>query len=65
VAAGVRAVISVSETTVTSVAAAPPTVTAAPTRKPAPPIVIGVPPVRGPLVGSMLVTLGADQPVVS
>ena len=55
--AAVLAVISVSETTATAVAAAP-IVTVEPARKPLPLIVTAVPPAVGPWVGVMLSTLG-------
>ena len=55
--AAVLAVISVSETTVTAVAAAP-IVTVDPVRKPLPLIVTEVPPAVGPWVGSIEVTVG-------
>ena len=57
VPAAVLAVISVSETTLTSVAAEP-IVTVAPVRKPLPLIVTAVPPAAGPWGGVMLSTVG-------
>jgi hypothetical protein len=56
--AGVVAVISVSLTTTTLVAAVPPMVTAVAPVKPVPVMVIGVPTETGPYVGEMLVTVG-------
>ena len=57
--AGVVAVIVVALTTVTAVAAVPPTLTKALAAKLVPLIVTVVPPVVRPLVGAMLVTAGA------
>src|SRR5438876_12052197 len=56
--AGVVAVICVALTTVTPVAAVPPTVTVAPAAKLVPVIVIAVPPAVGPEVGLTAVTVG-------
>ena len=59
VPAGVVAVMVVELTTVTLVAATPPMVTAfGPVTKLAPVIVMVVPPVAGPVVGEILVTVG-------
>jgi len=52
--------ISVSETTLTDVAALP-IVTVAPAKKPLPLIVTAVPPAAGPEVGLMDVTFGAAK----
>ena len=57
--AGVVAVIEVAFTTTTLVAALPPIVAVAPVAKPVPVIVIAVPPAIGPVVGAMLLTVGA------
>jgi hypothetical protein len=57
--AGVEHVIDVGDTTTTFVHAAPPTVTVAPLAKPAPVIVIAVPPAVEPDVGLMDVITGA------
>jgi hypothetical protein len=56
--AGVVAVIEVSFTTTTFVAAAPPNVTVAPVAKFVPAIVTAVPPIPGPLFGETPVTVG-------
>ncbi len=56
--AAVVAVMVVSLTTVTPVASVAPKVTVAPLTKFVPVIVTAVPPVSGPLVGSMEVTVG-------
>ena len=61
--AAVFAVIDVLLTTVTPVAAVPPSFTVAPERKPVPVIVTGVPPLVVPLVGEIEVTVGAGFPV--
>jgi len=53
------AVICVSETKVTPVPAVPPKLTVAALVNPVPVIVTEVPPAAGPLVGLMLVTVGA------
>ena len=60
-AAGVVTAISVAEITVMPVATTPPMVTCAPSTKSVPAIAIVVPPVVGPLVGVMLVTLGGEM----
>jgi hypothetical protein len=60
--AGVTAVIEVGETTVTLVAAAPPIVTPVTPVKPVPVIVTDVPPVVGPELGEMPVTVGPGVP---
>jgi hypothetical protein len=57
--AGVVAVIVVAFTTTTDVAAVPPMATVAPPTKFVPLIVTFVPPAVEPLVGAMLVTVGA------
>lgn len=57
--AGVEAVIMVPFTTVTPVAAVPPSCTVAPDRKPVPAIVTAVPPVVTPVLGVIEVTVGA------
>src|SRR5262249_23978754 len=59
--AGEVAVIVVALTTVTAVAAVPPTVTVAPARKPVPVIVRLVPPLVDPDVGATPVTVGAGK----
>ena len=67
VPAGVVAVIDVGLTTVTLVAAAPPMVTVAPVANWVPVMVIDVPPTSVPLLGLMLVIVGAkvlDAPKV-
>ena len=51
--------IEVAFTTPTLVAALPPIVTVAPVAKPVPLMVTAVPPAAGPLVGAMLLTVGA------
>ena len=56
--AGVVALICVALTTLTPVAADPPTVAVAPAAKPVPVIVIGVPPAVGPDVGLTALTVG-------
>ena len=61
VPAGVLAVIEVAFTTVMPVAAVPPIVTVAPLRNPVPVIVTLVPPARGPKLGEILITVGADS----
>ena len=63
VPAGLLAVIVVSLTTVTPVAAVVPKFTAVAPVKPVPVIVTGVPPASGPLVGLMPVTAGAARRV--
>ncbi len=55
--AGVVAVIDVALTTVTDVAATPPTVTDVAPMNPVPVIVIEVPPASGPLAGETFVTV--------
>jgi hypothetical protein len=55
----VVAVIDVALTTTTPVAAVPPRLTVAFGRKPVPVMVTGVPPVVGPLVGKIVLTVGA------
>src|ERR1700693_6010502 len=62
VLAVVLAVLSVSETTATEVAAAP-IVTVEPARKPLPLILTAVPPAVGPWVGSTEVTVGGAAQV--
>jgi hypothetical protein len=62
--AGVVAVIDVGLTTTTPVAGAPPRLTVALGRKPVPVIVTGVPPVVGPLVGAIVLTVGAGLTAV-
>ena len=62
--AGVVAVIDVLLTTVTLVAAVPPSVTVAPARKPVPVIVTGVPPAVVPDGGAIELTVGAGFDVV-
>ena len=57
--AGVTAAIEVLLTTVTPVAAVPPRVTVAPARKPAPVMVIAVPPAVVPEVGEIELKVGA------
>ena len=57
--AGVVAVIDVALTTTTPVAGVPPRLTVAPATKPVPVIVTGVPPAVGPLVGAIVLTVGA------
>src|SRR5581483_4488647 len=57
--AGVVAVIVVLLTTLTLVAAVPPTLTVAPVAKPVPVIVSAVPPVVEPVAGDTLVIVGA------
>jgi hypothetical protein len=59
VPAGVVAVMRLALVTLTFVAAAPPTRTVAPEAKFVPEMVSVVPPVVGPLVGEMAVTVGA------
>jgi hypothetical protein len=56
---GVAAVILVALTTVTPVATVPPMVTVAPLIKPVPVMVTLVPPVAGPLLGEIEITVGA------
>jgi hypothetical protein len=56
--AGDVAVMEVAEFTVTAVAVTVPNITVAPDRKPVPVIVTEVPPVVGPEVGLMAVTVG-------
>ena len=56
---GVTAVIEVSETTVTELAAVPPIVTAVAPVKPVPVMVTLVPPALGPALGEIAVTVGA------
>ena len=58
---GLMAVIVVSSTTVTPVAAVVPKFTAVAPVKPVPVIVTDVPPAAGPLVGLMPVTVGGPQ----
>ena len=60
--AGVVAVIEVPLTTVTVLAAVPPTVTVAPDRKPVPVMVTAVPPLTDPELGEIAVTVGAGLP---
>ena len=60
--AGAVAVIVVPFTTVTPVADVPPSFTVAPDRKPVPVMVTGVPPVEGPVLGEIEVTVGAGLP---
>ena len=62
--AGVVAVIEVLFTTVTPVAAVPPSFTVAPARKPVPVIVTAVPPLLFPKLGVIDVTVGAGLLVV-
>jgi hypothetical protein len=57
--AAVVAVIDVPLTTVTPVAAVPPSFTIDPARKPVPVMVTGVPPLVGPEAGEIAVTVGA------
>jgi hypothetical protein len=57
--AGVFAVIELLLTTLTFVAATPPTNTVAPALKPVPEILIDVPPLVGPLLGFTELTVGA------
>ena len=57
--AGLMAVISVSDTTVTAVAAAPPKLTPVAPDRPVPVIVTSVPPAGLPLSGETPVTAGA------
>src|SRR2546422_1170317 len=59
--AGVVALICVALTTLTPVAADPPTVAVAPAAKPVPVIVIGVPPAVGPEVGLTAGTGGGGK----
>ncbi len=59
VCAGVVAVIEVLLATVTLVALVPPNLTVAPAKKPVPVMVTAVPPVVGPVLGAMAVTVGA------
>jgi hypothetical protein len=61
VPAGVVAVILVELTTITLVAAVPPMVTAVAPVKSVPVMVIAVPPAVEPLVGEILVTVGAAR----
>ena len=56
--AGDVAIIEVAELTVTAVAVTVPNITVAPEAKPVPVMVTEVPPVVGPDVGLMLVTVG-------
>ena len=56
------AVIDVLLTTVTPVAAVPPRLTVAPARNPVPVIVTGVPPLAGPELGAIELTVGAGFP---
>ena len=63
--AGVVAVIVVAFTTVTPVAAVPPTLTVAPAAKPVPVIVTAVPPAVGPDGGATLSTVGAGARYVN
>jgi len=58
--AGVVAVMVFELTTITLVAAVPPMVTDAGLVKPAPVMVIIVPPAVGPLAGRTLITVGAE-----
>jgi hypothetical protein len=60
--AGVVAVIDVLLTTVTLVAAVPPNVTVAPDWNPVPVIVTAVPPVAGPELDAIELTVGAAFP---
>ena len=60
--AGVVAVIDVLLTTVTPVAAVPPSFTVAPARKPVPVIVTAVPPLAVPEFGVIELTVGAGLP---
>src|ERR1700730_1074745 len=60
--AGVVAVIEVLFTTVTVLAAVPPTVTVAPDRKPVPVMVTAVPPWRAPERGEIAGTGGGREP---
>src|ERR1700730_8125324 len=60
--AAVVAVIEVLLTTVTVLAAVPPTVTVAPDRKPVPAIVNAFPPLPDPELGEIAVTVGAGEP---
>jgi hypothetical protein len=62
--AGVVAVIDVALTTTTPVAGVPPRLTVALGRKPVPVMVTGVPPVVGPLVGKIVLTVGAGLTAV-
>jgi hypothetical protein len=57
-------VIDVALTTTTPVAAVPPRLTVALGRKPVPVMVTGVPPVVGPLVGKIVLTVGAGLTAV-
>src|ERR1700724_3674557 len=57
--AAVVAVIEVPLTTVTVLAAVPPNLTVAPDRKPVPVMVTAVPPLTGPELGEIAVTVGA------
>src|SRR3984893_9136160 len=59
--AAVVAVIEVLLTTVTVLAAVPPTVTVAPERKPVPLMVTAVPPLTDPAPGEIAVTVGAGK----
>src|ERR1700730_708374 len=62
--AGVVAVMEVLFTTITLLAAVRPTVTVAPDRKPVPVMVTVVPPLTGPELGEIAVTVGGgDRPV--
>ena len=62
--AGVVAVIDVLLTTVTPVAAVPPSFTVAPARKPVPVMVTAVPPFAVPELGVIALTVGAGLLVV-
>ena len=62
--AGVVAVIEVLFTTVTPVAAVPPSLTVAPARKPVPVRVTAVPPLAVPVLGVIEVTVGAGLATV-
>jgi len=62
---GVVAVMVVLLTTVTPVAASPPTLTVAPAANPVPVIVIAVPPAIGPDAGATLPTVGAGAAYVN
>src|SRR6202011_5689326 len=59
--AGVVAGIEVPLTTVTGLAAVPPTVTVAPDRKPVPVMVTAVPPLPDPELGEIAVTVGGGK----
>lgn len=59
------AVIDVGLTTVTLVAAVPPKLTVAPAEKPVPVIVTNVPPIAGPEVGEIELTVGAGAVLVA